>query len=488
MKKILIGIITIFFLASASPLHAKNIGVPAECEDVMLQGFYWDSYQTTSKYGGTGWNRLIKDTAAITRNFDLIWLPPSAYAGDNGGMGYYHVQLSDQDSKWGKATALSKLIAAFHRGGTKVLADIVINHRNDAGKWTNFAKDYFGPGYGTFELTQEHICSGDEAFWTSGSPAYGSSVHGAEDTGTNDGGCRDLDHSSEYVQNWAKTYVRWMIDSMKYDGFRYDMTRGYSGQYLSMYNEAAQPYLSVSEFWTGISDILSHLYVADYNTMVFDFPLKYVLNEAISEGKYGRLKRNANSLRGQGKSRYAVTFIDNHDTFERAEEDACNQEFMGCKVDLNNASIKNAILQANAYILMMPGVPCVFYPHWAKYKEQISALIAVRKLAGIHSESAVSNESGSNSKPYEGTIQGHRGRVILRIGADRSKDAPEGYHLALEGSDMGSDFTIFVSDDVVTGVEDVRRDDVRCTKVMKDGRLYLKYEGRMYDVRGHEVR
>ena len=37
------------------------------------------------------------------------------------------------------------------------------------------------------------------------------------------------------------------------------------------------------------------------------------------------------------------------------------------------------------------------------------------------------------------------------------------------------------------GIEDVQRDDVQCTKVIRDGRLYLIYKGRMYDVRGQRV-
>ena len=61
-----------------------NIGVPAECEDVMLQAFYWDSYKTQtgtdSKYGRTKWIDLLKDTAVINKNFDLVWFPPSAKA------------------------------------------------------------------------------------------------------------------------------------------------------------------------------------------------------------------------------------------------------------------------------------------------------------------------------------------------------------------------------------------------------------------------
>lgn len=38
-----------------------------------------------------------------------------------------------------------------------------------------------------------------------------------------------------------------------------------------------------------------------------------------------------------------------------------------------------------------------------------------------------------------------------------------------------------------TGVEEVQRKDVRCTKVLRNGQLYLIYKGKMYDVRGLRV-
>ena len=41
---------------------------------------------------------------------------------------------------------------------------------------------------------------------------------------------------------------------------------------------------------------------------------------------------------------------------------------------------------------------------------------------------------------------------------------------------------------VATGIEEVPSDKVPSTKVMENGVLYLMYEGRMYDVRGHIVR
>ncbi|MBO6307077.1 MAG: hypothetical protein J6M55_06185 [Paludibacteraceae bacterium] len=40
---------------------------------------------------------------------------------------------------------------------------------------------------------------------------------------------------------------------------------------------------------------------------------------------------------------------------------------------------------------------------------------------------------------------------------------------------------------VAQGIENVQRTDVQCTKVIKDGKLYLMYKGQMYDVQGRIV-
>ena len=484
MKQIFLSILSLLCVSFA--VKAENIGVPAECEDVMLQAFYWDSYKTQSttdsKYGRTKWVDLLKDTAAINASFDLVWFPPSASS--TGGVGYYHACLSNQESDWGSKKKLIQLIEALHAGHTRVLGDIVINHRGNKSSWTDFWQDDFG-SYGKFQLKQEHICSGDECFTNPSSTAYRSDDHGAADTGTNDGGCRDLDHKSEFVQNWAKAYTQWMINVMGYDGFRYDMTLGYHGRYLSMYNEAAQPYFSVSEYWEGIDKQVSHLQATNYNTLIFDFPLKYVLNNALGKySNYKLLNNPSNSLRNRGYKRYAVTFIDNHDTFERSDNQG--GEYIKYKANLDDADVKRRILEANAYILMVPGVPCVFYPHWKSYQEEIDALIAVRKQAGLHSESEISEKGDSQTNTYEASIQGHRGNVILRMGPNRSKAVPEGYSLALEGGET-AEYTIFIQMKP-QGVETVSGDRSNGRKFMQDGQLFIQTGERVYDAQGRNVR
>ena len=484
MKKIISTILLIGLLANAGTLRAKNIGVPSECEDVMLQVFYWDSYKTQtatdSKFGRTKWMDLLKDTAAINANFDLVWFPPSAMG---GGVGYTHKQLSNQDSDWGSRNKLTELIAALHAGNTKVLADIVINHRGNSNSWCTFMPDNFGSSYGMYQLTQKHICKGDECFTTSGSSCYGAAAteRGAADTGSNFDGARDLDHTNEYVQEWAKAYVRWMINVMKYDGFRYDMTLGYHGRYLSMYNQASEPYLSVSELWDGIDRQITHLQQTDSNTMIFDFPLKYQLHQGIVGGSYSKLKNPSNSLRGRGYAKYAVTFLDNHDTFERGSAYGDNQ-YAGEGCDLSKATIKAHILQGYAYILMMPGVPCVFWPHWQYYKDEINELIALRKAAGIHSESEVSGESSSQYN-YEATIRGHKGNVVLRLGKKRNQEAPDGYYTAVNADH----YSVFLEKGL--GVEQTNsgKQAARGEKFLQDGKLYIRVNDEIYTILGEKI-
>jgi len=309
------------------------------------------------------------------------------------------------------------LLQQLHSHGCKVLADIVINHFQSSNGWCKgFETNNFGE-YGSFKITSQYICAGDEAFTESSSDSRSLS-HGNADTGTNDAGCRDLDHTSEYVQQMCEAYTKWMLNTIGFDGFRYDMTKGYAGSYLSQYNLASKPDFSVSECWDNLSTINSHLETASYNTLAFDFPLKFKLNDWKGGSVYSHLKNQG--LRSLGLSRFAVTFVDNHDTFHRS--DGKTYEFLAYNTDITKK--RSEIVAANAYILMMPGVPCVFWPHWYSFKKDIKQLINVRKAVGIHSESEVLDEkAGTNS--YSATIVGHKGRAILRMGSARDKSVPK---------------------------------------------------------------
>ena len=461
------------------PSQIGVVGVPSEYEGVMMQVFYWNSYQDRG-YGRTKWIDLIPVASEIGDNFDLVWFPPS---GNGGGTGYYTKTYSNQDGDWGTKSKLKELIAALHAKGTKVIGDVVVNHRQASSGWCSFSNENFG-SYGQFQLTSDHICSGDECFKDASSNCR-NSTGGAADTGDNDAGCRDLDHTSTYVQEYIKAYLSWLRTEIGYDGWRYDMVKGYLGSYVSMYNLSSQPFFSVGEYWDGTaSNLKSYLETASYNTTVFDFSLKYKLNSSIGKGSYSGLK-NA-GMRGIGQEKYAVTFIDNHDTFER--DDNKSDEFIGYKKDLT--ANKPKVLQANAYILMMPGTPCVFFPHWVTFKSEINNIIALRKAIGIHSESQVSDETASGTA-YSATVAGHNGSAILRMGPGRDTSVPAGYFRAIQGND----FEIYASNGIsftpvnITAIEEViAQPGNNSDKQLINGHLYIRKNGFTYDATGRLIR
>lgn len=387
--------------------------VPSQCGDVLMQGFYYDSYEVdsthmgTTTYGDTKWRTLLAQAGEISAYFDLIWLPPSGYA---SGTGYHPKQYSNQNSDWGSRSDLEKLIAALHNGGTKVVADIVINHVEAMSTWCDFAVQDFGE-YGRFEPDGTYITSNDEMNNSANREAAGEcygTASGSPDDGANWDAARDWSHDKVYVQEMFKAYLQWMRDVMKYDGWRYDKGDGFNNWHMDNYNKASHPYIAFMEYWSGNDEIIGGIEQANRNVMALDFQTKYSAFDGIAGFDYSRCQ--GSGLLGRGYSKYAVTFVDSHDWFLRGN----GQEFGG---DGNSMKpeLKDRLMQANAFMLSMPGVPCVFYPHWYKYKEDLKPMINARHLAGVHSESAVSNEEAEQGG-YQATIQGKNGYLILCLG------------------------------------------------------------------------
>ena len=390
----------------------------------MLQAFYWDS-SNDHGYGISKWTTLKDKASEINPYFDLVWLAPSCKTKDN--MGYIPAQYSNQNSNvWGTEYELKALINAFHNGGTRVVADIVINHSGDVNT-VNFLDQDFGE-YGHFYPLTSWITQNDEKGQSGSHPDDGQ--HEA-----NYGSARDWDHQNENVQNMCKAYLKFLRNKVGYDGFRYDYAGGFHVSHLNDYNSASSPYFSVMEYWVNdANEIKTRVDEASKNTLAFDFPCRAAaFKSGIAQGNYNNCK-NA-GLRGKGYSKYAVTFVDNHDTFQRTNTES---DIKG-STDGASANDRALMLQCNAYILSMPGVPCVFWPHWVKYQSEIQQMIIARKSAGIHSESTVTENSGSDW--YEATITGKNGNVVLYLGSSASKAAPTGYTLALKESKVAMYYT-----------------------------------------------
>lgn len=470
----------------SKPVYAGS--VPAECPDVMLQAFYWDSY-TDKGYGRTKWIDLKAQATELGQWFDLIWLPPSAKA--SGGTGYLPKKYDNQNCDWGTMPNLVSIINTFHYNGARVVADIVANHCDGANGWCSLSKENFGD-YGSFTPDMSWICSTDEAF----TGEHCTDTPGAADDGygpeANYDSGRDWDHTQARVRDMFKAYLCWLRDSVGYDGWRYDYCKGFHNSHINEYNIASQAYFSVMEYWDGNVDVLqSHIADAGMNTLTFDFGTKYAaFNNGIAGGNYAGCK--GAGLLGAGKSRYAVTFLDSHDSFQRDDN-----EFLGKNNSMKNAENRAKVMQCNAYLLSMPGIPCLFYPHWVTFKDDLKKLINARYKAGVHSESAVSDETGNGY--YKATITGTNGSIRLLLGPNSGYNTtPQGYTLAAKGNGWGVYYQMTTPrgdkcDNRTprgdkTSVENVEAVSPQATKVIRDGQIFLIRGDRWYNAMGQQVK
>ena len=339
-------------------------GWPKDYKGVMLQGFYWDSYDDSQ------WSALEKQANDLATSFDLIWIPQSGNCGGTS-MGYDDLYwFTNYNSSFGNEKQLRSMINTFKAKGLGTIADVVINHRRNLSSWTDFpAEEYKGV---TYQLTYNDICSNDEA------ANKGYEVGPNKDTGEGWDGMRDLDHKSENVQTNVKAYLKFLLNDLGYAGFRYDMVKGYSAEYTKMYNEDSQPQFSVGEYWDSSSKIKTWIDGTDKTSAAFDFQFKYVVRNATDKQDWSYLKKQndgnwplvSTSFEQGAYRQYAVTFVENHDTEVR-------------KDGSSNGPLKKDTIAANAFMLAMPGTPCVFLKHWQDYKSEIKAMIEARKLAGI---------------------------------------------------------------------------------------------------------
>ncbi|NLO70530.1 MAG: starch-binding protein [Porphyromonadaceae bacterium] len=407
MKKIILSLFFVSFLILPN-LYSQ---APSQSTDVMLQAFYWNSFSDSK------WTTLASQAGEISESFDLVWLPPSGDDNSSNTMGYLPVYWFRQNSSFGSQAELKALIAKLKAGGTRAVADIVINHRNGVTNWTNFPTETYNGV--TYTPNMYWICSTDEV---KDQPGQARPL-GDPDEGENYEAARDLNHKNHDVQQAIKGYLHFMKNEIGYDGWRYDLTKGFPGRYVAMYNESANAYFSVGEYWeNNYDDLEAWLNNANKKSTTFDFTFKYALNEWANSGDLTKLvwyflnkdPQPAGLIHNPDLKRYASTFIDNHDTYR------------------DHNKFNGNVLMANAFMLSSPGIPCVFLPHWQQHKSEIKAMITARKSVGIHSESPVKVDQSSREL-YVATVTGKSGSLIVKLGSG-NYSAPGNYTLAASGN------------------------------------------------------
>lgn len=442
---------TLIFTLMGLPLGIMAQGWPANYGGVMLQGFYWNSFSDTQ------WTNLTSQADELSKYFNLIWVPQSGWCNSTTDMGYYPRYWFKQNSAFGTEQELRTMISTFKAKGTGIIADVVVNHKNGVSNWCDFANETVkGTGKNTgktYSVTWDNtgykqICNNDEANTATKSEARGK-IKGAADTGLGDTGCRDLDHTNLTTQQNIKTYEDFLLNEMGYTGFRYDFVKGYDPKYIKMYNEASKPKFSVGEYWQGsvtaskkddhpFGGVKDWVDATDKTSAAFDFPMKYLIKGAFNDGNWKLLDKNLTSTLVGIEPQYAVTFIDNHDTGEPHE---------------NPDPLRANVEAANAYILAMPGTPCIWISHWKPYKYTIKKCILARKIAGVTNTSTIIKSEGQDNG-YVLIVKGDKGNVMLLLGSPTYDTT--GYQLACEGLE----FKYYVSNGLdISEVNSIKRED-----------------------------
>ena len=415
-------------------------GWASDYSGVMLQGFSWDSYNESQ------WKVLEKQADELKGYIDLVWLPQSGKCMETTQvMGYMPYYYFNQNSSFGSEAELRSLITKFKAAGIGAIADVVINHRNTDGWFTFPAETYKGV---TYQMQSTDICKNDDGGTTATQAATdGVSLSQNNDEGTDFGGCRDIDHKSENVQKVIKAYLKYLKDDLGYTGFRYDMVKGFDGSHVADYNDATGVEYSVGEYWDGNDKIESWINRTNKKSAAFDFQFRYNVRDAVNgaaNGKvatssdWSKLNSNDNLMHDANYRRYAVTFVENHDTQKRSESE-------------QNDPLRKDTIAANAYMLAMPGTPCIFQPHWNAYKSEIKEMIAARKYAGITNMSNYANKQ-SKKTLYVNKVTGTKHKLLVAVGNDADKYAGEtGYTKILSGYH----YAYFLSNDAETSWTDV---------------------------------
>ena len=410
-------------------------GWASDYSGVMLQGFSWDSYNESQ------WKVLEKQADELKNYIDLVWLPQSGKCLETTQvMGYMPYYYFNQNSSFGSEAELRSLITKFKAAGIGAIADVVINHRNTEGWYTFPAETYKGV---TYQMQSTDICKNDDGGTTATQAATdGVSLSQNNDEGTDFGGCRDIDHKSENVQKVIKAYLKYLKDDLGYTGFRYDMVKGFDGSHVADYNDATGVEYSVGEYWDGNDKIESWINRTNKKSAAFDFQFRYNVRDAVNgaaNGKvtkssdWSKLNSNDNLMHDANYRRYAVTFVENHDTQKRSESE-------------QNDPLRKDTIAANAYMLAMPGTPCIFQPHWNAYKSEIKEMIAARKYAGITNMSNYVNKQ-SKKTLYVNEVAGTKHKLLVAVGNDAAGYAGEtGYTKILSGYH----YAYFLSNDAET--------------------------------------
>ena len=346
----------------------------------ILQAFYWDCPKAENREHQ--WWVLIKSKlpSIAQAGFTALWLPPANKAAGWKSMGYDpydYYDLGEFDQKGGVPTwfgskaELLALIQSAQAQGLQVYADLVFNHNSGADaqelnpidgqlRWTNFS-----PGSGKFR--RDWSCFHPSRYETWDGATFGEMP--------------DLCHRAPIVYTELISYARWLLEEIGFDGFRYDMVKGYGAWMVRSIQElralrggvSFKPY-GVGECWDSertIDDWLDQANAWSDNPVgAFDFPLRWRLRDLCDSYAFSLRNLAERGVLTWDRPAQAVTFVENHDV-------------------VRDSPIINDKLLAYAFIFTHEGYPSVF---WQDYFDRDLAQpdneSGINALIKVHQQNA----------------------------------------------------------------------------------------------------
>ncbi len=373
--------------------------------ETLLQAFYWEmcegEYKEKFPEECDLWKLLNEKAKELKEcGFTSVWIPP-ATKGNAGtfdvGYGVYDLwdlgefeQKGTVRTKYGTKDELMAAIESLHNSDIKVYFDAVLNHRfgadetetvklkngSEAEVWTKFNFAGRDGKYSDYKLNWKSF---DGVDWNERSDEIGKYLFEGKDWDWAYGGDflmgADLDYNNENVRKDVFRWGKWVINDLKFDGFRLDAIKHIDNEFVNYFISEVDTSNDRNIFFGGeawIEDekkLIEYLNEIDSDKLkVFDYPLRSsfvkMKNDNIDMNEF----KSSGLVNQEGYKDRAVTFIDTHDT------DRDNQ-------DKGVESISHYKYQAYAYILLREeGIPTVYWKDFytRKMSEGIKPIINAR--------------------------------------------------------------------------------------------------------------
>lgn len=406
-----------YLLALTAVLNVSfdaNAQVNNERRQIVLQGFWWDYYN--SNYN-LGWANYLTELAPRLKamGIDAVWIPPTIKNTHSGSVGYApfdHYDLGDKfqknalKTKLGDKDELLRMIAVLKANGIDVIQDIVLNHATGAGsatslggidpaamddgstsKYKNFRyasyttpitsnsesaylslQGRFSKNWQNFYPNPGNACCSNEI----NSPYWGPDIsYESNAFGLSSNAIYNPAQSADYMRNGMRNWLIWYKKQMGWDGVRIDAVKHFPAyvaedflwnlQNNALWASGGNEMFAVGEWVGGATELDAWAAAVQDRAGTFDFALRNAFTGIIS----GMGNFNLGSVPSyQQQNRYrTMPFVNNHDTYRPIVDavgnitgwDTFNE--IGGHIDPNDPR-KSACY---AIALAVDGAPLVFF-------------------------------------------------------------------------------------------------------------------------------